>query len=221
MNSALYDTENLHIELQYQMGRNIFDAPSDAGVTANLGNINWLGGVVMGKIKSLNLFATAATSKTDANNKNSKFGPGLLNDPNMDGSVNADNHTGYAFYVGGRYDIASTGTKVGVEYNHGSKNWISMVPAEDDLWTSKLGARGNVYEIYVIQSLNRKAIAKKGEAFIRLGYQLYKFDYSNSNNWVGAPHKISDMSLTNGMLQEGLAPVEKAQDIYLTFDVRF
>jgi hypothetical protein len=221
LNSALYDTDNLHVELQLQTGRNIFDAPSDAGVTANLGNINWLGGVVMGKVSSLNLFATAAASKTDANGKAAGSGPGLLNDPRLDGSVPTDNHKGYAVYVGGRYDIASTGTKLGVEYNHGSKNWISMVPAEDDLWTSKLGTRGDVYEIYIIQSLNRKAIAKKGEAFIRLGYQLYKFDYSNSNNWVGAPHKISDMSLTNGMLQEGLIPVEKAQDLFLTFDVRF
>ena len=37
-----------------------------------------------------------------------------------------------------------------------------MVPAEDDIWTSKLGTRGDVYEIYLIQSLNRKAIAKEG-----------------------------------------------------------
>jgi hypothetical protein len=222
LNAALYDTEKLHVEVQYQIGRNIFDAPSDptpstpTGPTANLGDINWLGAVVMGKVSSLNLFATTATSKTDANGKASAMGPGLLND-----MPSTENHTGYAVYVGGRYDIASTGTKVGVEYNHGSKNWISMVPAEDDLWTGKLGTRGDVYEIYLIQSLNRKALAKKGEAFVRLGYQLYKFEYSNSNNWVGSPHKISDMSMTNPMLQEGLPPVEKAQDIYLTFDVKF
>jgi len=216
LNSALYDTDNFHVELQLQSGRNIFDAASDGGVTTNLGNMNWLGGVVMGKISSLNLFATAATSKTDANGKAAASGPGLLND-----MPSTENHKGYALYVGGRYDIASTGTKVGVEYNHGSKNWISMIPADDDIWTSKLGTRGDVYEVYIIQSLNRKAIAKKGETFIRLGYQLYNFDYTNSNNWVGAPHKISDMSLVNPMLQEGLTPIKKAQDLFLTFDVRF
>ncbi len=216
LNAALYDSEALHVEVQYQIGKNIFDAPSDAGVTANLGDIKWLGGVVMGKVSSLNLFATSAVSKTDANGHASAMGPGLLND-----MPSTDNHSGFAFYVGGRYDIAATGTKVGLEFNHGSKNWISMVPAEDDLWTGKLGTRGDVYEVYLIQSLNRKAIAPKGEAFIRLGYQLYKFEYSNSNNWIGSPHKISDMSTTNPMLQEGLEPVESAQDIYLTFDVRF
>lgn len=216
LNAALYDTEKLHVEVQYQIGMNIFDAPSDAGVSANLGDISWIGAVVTGKVANLNLFATAATSKTDANGNASGMGPGLLND-----MPSTENHTGYAAYVGGRYDIASTGTKIGAEYNHGSKNWISMVPAEDDLWTGKLGTRGDVYEVYIIQSLNRKAIAPKGEAFVRLGYQLYKFDYTNSNNWVGGSHKISDLNLTNLMLQQGLAPVEKAQDIYLTFDVRF
>jgi len=214
LNSALYDTDNLHVELQLQSGRNIFDAPSDAGVTANLGNINWLGGVVMGKVGNLNLFATAAASQTDSNGKVGGMGAGLLNN-----GPSTDNHSGYAVYVGGRYDIASTGTKIGVEYNHGTEYWISMVPAEDDIWTGKLGTRGDVYEIYVIQSLNRKAIAKKGEAFVRLGYQNYKFNYTGSNNWVGAPAKISDLNTATGV--QFFAPIEKAQDLFLTFDVRF
>jgi hypothetical protein len=218
LNSALYDTENLHVEVQYQIGRNIFDAPSDAGVNTNLGDISWVGGVVTGKVGgNLNLFATAAMSKTDPNGNTTMNGmAGLMNN-----GPSTESHTGSAFYVGGRYDIASTGTKVGVEYNHGSKNWISMVPAEDDIWTGKLGTRGDVYEVYLIQSLNRKPIAKKGEAFIRLGYQLYNFDYTSSNNWVGAPAKISDLSTTDMSTAQFFAPVEKAQDIYLTFDVRF
>ncbi len=215
LNTALYDTDNLHVELQLQTGRNIFDAPSDAGVTTNLGNINWLGGVVTGKVSGLNLFATTAVSKTDSNGKTTMGGmAGLMNN-----GPSTENHSGFAFYVGGRYDIASTGTKVGVEYNQGSKNWISMVPAEDDIWTGKLGTRGDVYEVYIIQSLNRKAIAKKGEAFIRLGYQLYNFEYTGSNNWIGAPTKISDLNTISGV--QYFAPVEKASDLYLTFDVRF
>ena len=219
LNSSLYDTDNLHVEIQYQLGRNIFDAPSDSAMlSTNLGNISWLGGVVMGKVNNLNLFATAATSKTDPSGKTTMGGmAGLMNS----GPVSTENHTGTAFYVGGRYDIASTGTKVGLEYNHGSKNWISMVPAEDDIWTGKLGTRGDVYEVYIIQSLNRKAIAKKGEAFIRLGYQLYNFNYTGSNNWVGAPVKISDLNQTTAANAQYLVPIEKASDLFLTFDVRF
>ena len=125
---------------------------------------------------------------------------------------------GYAVYAGARYDMNKT--KIGVEYNHGSKNWIGMVPAEDDIWTGKLGARGDVYEIYVIQELDRKAIAKNAKAFVRLGYQWYKFDYTGSNFWIGAPHQISDLRSPLGAPQI-LAPVDEAKDLYLTFDVQF
>jgi hypothetical protein len=220
VNVAAYDSEKLHVEVQWQKGTNIFDAPSDAGVSTNLGDISWLGAVVTGKVNNLNLFVTAATSKTDPNNN--LTGPGGA--PMAGLMYNAgdkQSHTGNAVYLGGRYDIASTGTKIGAEYNRGSKNWISMVPAEDDLWTGKLGTRGDVYEVYVIQSLNRKPVAKKGDAFVRLGYQMYNFEYTGSNNWVGAPAKISDLTTSPASGPQMLAPVEKAQDIYLTFDVRF
>jgi len=220
INAAVYDSEKMHVELQWQKGMNIFDAPSDAGVSTNLGDISWVGAVVMGKVSNFNLFVSAATSKTDPN--------GNLTGPNgipmaglMYNAGDKQSHTGNAIYLGGRYDIASSGTKIGAEYNRGSKNWISMVPAEDDLWTAKLGTRGDVVEFYVIQSLNRKPVAKKGEAFVRLGYQLYNFDYTGSNNWVGAPAKISDLTTSPASGPQMLAPVDKAQDIYLTFDVRF
>lgn len=220
VNAALYDSEDLHAEVQWQKGMNIFDAPSDAGVTTNLGDISWIGAVVMGKVGDLNLFATGAMSDTDPNDNltgpNGMPMAGLLYN-----AGDKKSHTGYAGYVGARYDISATGTKVGAEWNHGTKYWISMVPAEDDIWTGKLGTRGDVYEVYIIQSLNRKAIAKKGEAFIRLGYQLYNFEFTGSNNWVGAPTSISDLSTTNMSTAQLLPPVEKAQDIYLTFDVRF
>ncbi len=82
--------------------------------------------------------------------------------------------TGYAVYAGARYDIPSTGTKIGIEYNHGSKNWITFTPASDDLWTSKLGTRGNVYEIYAIQELLKKPISKLGKVFFRLGLPVLR-----------------------------------------------
>ena len=233
LNAALYDTETTHVELQYQLGVNIFDAPSDgmivsapastsmpgvtldmnAPVTTNLGDIHWVGGLYTTKISNLNLFATAAMSKTDPSGNTNMFGYGMLND-----GPGKDKRTGYGVYVGGRYDVVKTGTKIGVEYNHGTKNWIGMVPAGDDLWTSKLGTRGDVYEVYVIQSLNRKPIAKKGEAFVRLGYQYYDFEYTGSNSWIGASSKISDLTMASPQL---LSPVDKARDIYLTLDVRF
>jgi len=257
LNIVPYDTENLHIELQYNAGFNIFDTMSDGftmhvnpatglpaapgepfievtlPVSANLGNIHWLGGVVMGKVKeNLNLFVSSAVSRTDPTST-STFAfadftgdgipdpvAGLLNDCDpTTGICPTDEHTGYAIYVGGRYDIPATGTKIGAEFNYGSKNWISVIPAADDLWTSKLGTRGKVYELYVIQELKKKPISKLGKAFFRLGYQYYDFDYTGSNNWVGAPKKIDD--LDNPMNAQFFTPIEKAQDVYLTFDVQF
>jgi len=46
------------------------------------------------------------------------------------------------------------------------------------MWTAKLGARGNVYEAYAIQELNKIPISKRGKAFFRLGYQYYDFQYT-------------------------------------------
>jgi len=240
LNAALYDTDNLHVELQYQKGWNIFDAPSDGSdmtgpVSHNLGDIDWIGAVAMGKVAGFNLFISAAQSKTDPSDQlfevNASATPwdpatanmipvaGMLYDAPGMGGVK-ESHTGTAVYLGGRYDIASTGTKIGAEYNQGSKYWVGMVPAGDDIWTSKLGTRGKVYEVYIIQELQNKALTKKGQAFFKLGYQLYKFEYTGSNNWVGAPKKISELA-TNPMYAQMLAPIEEATDLYLTFEVRF
>lgn len=236
------DTDNLHAELQWQRGFNIFNVPSDGvnffgqqtPVSLNMGDIDWFGGVVMGTIPklgigNLNLFASGAISKTHPNDQAfalpffqinggpfQSAGFGLLND-----APSTDSHTGSAFYLGGRYDFTQTGTKIGFEYNHGSKNWIGMVPASDDLWTSKLGTRGDVYETYIIQELKQKPFSKKGSAFVRLGYQYYSFKYTGSNNWVGAPKEINSLNSQDPSGTQLLPPVKNAHDIYLTFDVTF
>jgi hypothetical protein len=232
LNATLYDTEALHAELQYQKGWRIFDAPSDGSavtgpVSHNLGDIEWVGGVVTGKVSNLNLFFSAAQSKTKPNDQlymvdTNGDGIGDMGVAGLmyDAGSAAESLTGTAFYLGGRYDIVSSGTKIGVEYNQGSKNWIGMVPAGDDTWTSKLGTRGSVYEIYVIQELKNKPIAKNGKAFFKLGYQSYKFDYTGSNGWVGAPKKISELANSPANAQM-LEPIAKATDIYLTFNVQF
>ncbi|MBI4848639.1 MAG: DUF3373 family protein [Nitrospirae bacterium] len=247
-----YSTDDLHLELQANKGYDIFDNMPDSGVRANLGDITWFGALAMGKLDklgpgTLNLFASAALSRTDAGKDMFTFavdgngdgditdvgtfdnpgtGAGLLYDDNpMTAGSDAENHTGSAVYVGARYDIESTGTKIGAEYNYGSKYWIGMVPAGDDMWTSKLGTRGDVYEVYIIQELNKKPVAKRGKVFFRLGYQYYKFDYTGSNSWVGEPKSISDLKASASDFAAGNAqmfmPLEKAQDIYATIDVQF
>ena len=126
--------------------------------------------------------------------------------------------TGWAVYAGIRYDLPSK-TKIGFEFNHGSKDWITFAPAADDMWTSKVGVRGNVYEPYIIQELNLKPISSYfAKAFFKIGYQYYDFEYTGSNNWVGAPVKISSIQSSDMLL---LAPVKTAHDVYATFEVKF
>jgi len=85
--------------------------------------------------------------------------------------------------------------------------------------TSKLGTRGNVYEGYLIQELKLQPISSYlSKVFFRIGYQYYDFEYTGSNNWVGAPIKIDDVLASTMQL---LTPLKNAQNFYATFEVKF
>jgi hypothetical protein len=224
------DTDKLRVWTQWNRGFHIFDAPAMRGTyfgnttpRSDLGEIDWFGAGAMSTLKNvgpgnLNLFADVAVSVTHpSNNVSSQFGfQGLLTGAFF--APEAPNRkTGSAFAVGMRYDLPSR-TKLGFEFNRGSKNWITFAPAADDMWTSKVGTRGNVYEAYVIQELDSKPISSfASKAFFRLGVQYYDFKYTGSNNWVGAPVRISEV---NGQMGT-LTPLKKAYDLYGTFEVKF
>ncbi len=225
-----YDTDNMRVWLQWNRGMNIFDAPTMQNTyfgntmpRTNLGDIDWYGAGILKTIKavgpgSLNFFADAALSVTHPNqNVSPQFGfQGLLTGAFFQPEP-PTSKTGSAFAIGLRYDLPSK-TKLGFEFNRGSKNWITFAPAADDLWTSKAGVRGNVYEAYLIQELNKAPISSAAsKAFFRFGARLYDFKYTGSNNWVGAPVKLSDV---NGQMM-ALAPLKKAYDLYATFEVKF
>lgn len=224
------DTEKARVWLQWNRGMNIFDAPKmrntyfgDTAPSINLGDIDWFGAGIMGKLKGvgsgdLNYFVDLGLSKTRPNqNVSANFGfQGLLTGAFFDPKP-AENKTGGAIYMGVRYDLPSK-TKIGFEYNYGSKNWITFAPASADMWTTKVGTRGSVYEAYMVQELDAKPIASAGaKSFFRLGFQMYDFKYTGSNNWVGAPVKISDV---NGQMMT-MTPLSKAYDLYGTVEVKF
>ncbi len=233
--AAVYNTDDVTALIQYNRGFNIFDAPVfmtgpfntlSVGPSVNLGDIDWYGFDVVGKTDKVgpgvfNWFLDGALSVTHPNHDTSaQFGGmGMLSGGFMDPDMNPSSKTGWAVFVGGRYDVTATKTKLGFEYNHGSKNWIAFAPSADDMWTSKLGTRGNAYEGYVIQELNLKPISSLlSKVFFKVGYQYYDFEYTGSNNWVGAPVKISDLNSASLQL---MAPIKNAQDIYGTFEVQF
>ena len=224
------DTDKLRVWTQWNRGFHIFDAPKmrdtyfgNTAPRADLGDIDWFGLGAMSTLKNvgpgnLNLFAEAALSVTHpSDNVSAQFGfQGLLTGGFFAPEA-PTRKTGNAIALGVRYDLPSR-TKIGFEFNRGSKNWITFAPAADDLWTAKAGARGNVYDLYLIQEFGGKAISSFGaKAFFKLGAQYYDFKYTGSNNWVGAPVRITDVNGQFGTL----TPLKKAWDIYGTFEIKF
>ncbi|PJB45418.1 MAG: DUF3373 domain-containing protein [Comamonadaceae bacterium CG_4_9_14_3_um_filter_60_33] len=224
------DTDPLRVWLQWNRGMNIFDAPTmrntyfgDTVAKTNLGDIDWLGAGFMTTHKNvgpgtLQLFGDVAVSKTRPNNNvSAQFGfQGLMTGAFFQPEA-PTSKTGTAYALGVRYDLPSK-SKFGFEWNHGSKDWITFAPAADDMWTAKVGTRGDVLEAYWIKELDRKPISSYfSKAFFRLGVQYYKFDYTGSNNWVGAPVEINAV---NGDMMT-TTPLENAVNLYATFEVKF
>jgi hypothetical protein len=224
------DTDPLRVWLQWNRGMNIFDAPTmnatyfgNTVAKTNLGDIDWFGAGFMSTFKKvgagdLQVFADWGLSVTHPNqNVSAQFGfQGLMSGAFFDPEAPSSKRgTGVA--LGVRYDLPSK-TKLGFEYNHGSKNWITFAPAADDMWTAKVGTRGDVYEAYVIQELDRTPISSYfSRSFFRLGVQHSRYTYTGSNNWVGAPVKISDVK---GQLMT-TTPLESSTNVYATVEVKF
>jgi len=224
------DTDPLRVWLQWNRGTSIFDAPKmsntyfgNTAAKTNLGDIDWLGIGFMSTFKKvgagdLTIFGDAGMSTTHPNNNvSAQFGfQGLM----TGGFFNPEaptSKTGTAIALGMRYDLPSK-TKLGLEYNHGSRDWITFAPAADDMFTAKVGTRGDVYEAYVIQELDRQPISSFfSRAFFRVGVQYYNFEYTGSNNWVGAPVKIDAV---NGDMMT-TTPLKNATNVYATVEVKF
>ena len=224
------DTDPLRVWMQWNRGINIFDAPTmrntyfgNTGAKTNLGDIDWYGLGFMSTFKKvgpgdLQLFGDWGMSVTHPNgNVSAQFGFQGLMTGAFFGPEAPTSKTGTAYALGMRYDLPSK-TKLGFEYNHGSKDWITFAPAADDMWTSKVGTRGDVVEAYLIQELDKAPISSFfSKTFFRLGVQRYKFNYTGSNNWVGAPVEIGTV---NGQFMT-MTPLENATNIYATLEVKF
>ena len=183
---------------------------------AQLGNIYHSSFVYMDKTGNLNWFLAGGWSRTNPSGYD-EAGNSLLTswwDP-------LEDQDGYSVYAGIRYDLNDIGLKLGLEYNWGSEYWISMSPAHDDLYSSKIATRGQVGEVYLIYDLpTGEALSKYAKTFMRLGYQYYKFDYSYSGSWLGAPIDVDE--LANDPLNAQFYPaLDDLQQVYLTFDVFF
>ncbi|MBW2187590.1 MAG: DUF3373 family protein [Deltaproteobacteria bacterium] len=183
--------------------------------TENLGDIYHTSFVYMDKYADLNYFVAGGWSRTDPDGVD-EMGSTLL------GSwwENPGQKDGYIGYVGVRYDMEDLGLKVGLEYNYGTKNWISMTPAYDDMTQAKLATRGHVGEIYLIWDLPvGELLSDKCDAFMRLGYQHYEYEYTGSGSWLGAPADIDE--LDDPLNAQFWAPIDKMDQVYFTMEAYF
>ena len=140
------------------------------------------------------IFASAAMSKTKPN---ANVPGGML------GSTESE--TGHSFWVGvnAPCPISPDDSRIGVEWNKGSKYWRSMTYAEDNFSGSKIAARGTAWEVYRNQKINN-ALSWG------LSYTYIKYDYTGSNSFFGADGTPYTMAQA---MAGGQNPVEKAQDI--------
>ena len=183
---------------------------------AHLGNIYHSTIVYMDKVGDLNFFAAGGWSRTDPKGYD-ELGNSLLGSWWSD----LENQDGYMIYVGVRYDIENLRLKLGAEYNYGTEHWISMTPAHDDLYNSKLSVRGHVAEVYMLYDLPAgEALSKYAKFFMRLGYQYYKYDYTGSGSWLGAPVDIDELT-TDPLNAQFFPAIDDQSQVYLTFEVFF
>ena len=147
--------------------------------SANLGSINLFGVNFSRKVKAFDLYGSANYSGTRPNGATSPFG-GLMSDPFED----PVDRNGYMFLAGVRYNFGSDErTKLGFEFNHGSKYWFNFAQAEDDIIAPKTNTRGEVFETYLTHRLSERFLFKAD--FIK-----YLYDYSGSGWHVGAPKAL-------------------------------
>jgi hypothetical protein len=95
------------------------------------------------------------------------------------------NRNGSMFYVGARYGFGEEErTKLGFEFNRGSKYWFNFAQAEDDIIAPKTNTRGEAYEVYLTHRINNR-FTIKGD------YIQYNYRYSGSGWHLGAPKDLT------------------------------
>ena len=148
--------------------------------SANLGGIDLYGLTVQKSLGNFDLFVSGNWVGMRPNTSTTPFG-GMMSDP-FETPVN---HDGQMIYAGVRFRIPQNDgmTKIGFEFNHGTKYWFNFAQSADDIIAPKTNTRGNVVEVYLTHRINNRFIFK-GD-FIK-----YLYDYSGSGWHLGAPKAL-------------------------------
>jgi len=153
--------------------------------SANLGAIDLYGLNLEKKLGPFDLFLSGNWSSTRPNGVTTPFG-GLMSDP-FETPVN---HDGQMYYVGVRYSVPQDDgrTKIGFEFNHGTKYWFNFGQATDDIVAPKTDTRGEVYEAYITHRIHDHFMLKGS-------YINYNYTWSGSGWQVGAPKRLDSMPI--------------------------
>lgn len=149
--------------------------------STNLGSINLFGINLTRRQGPVDFYFSGNYSGTQPNGMTTPFG-GLMSDP----FENPANRNGYMLLAGLRYSFPNDErTKLGFEFNHGSKYWFNFAQGADDIIAPKTNTRGQVYETYFTHRINDRFLFK-------MDFIKYVYDYSGSGWHLGAPKKLDE-----------------------------
>jgi len=136
----------------------------------NIGNIKALGIHLQAKrflYSNFDTFLSAGVTTTDPD-------PSYVETPvgtrlvSLLGST--EEKTGWAIYTGFRYNFDKM-NKIGFEFNHGSKYWLTFSQAPEDLMR-KLTINGNAYETYFIHRFTDRIMSRFGFVYLDYDYLM-------------------------------------------------
>lgn len=195
---------------EYEIIPNYSGSSSRLEATAEVGDMEWHAFIVQGHTFGFDWFTSLAMSKSHPDGRSQSAMYQFMEQDTMLGS--SDSKTGNSVWLGvATPEIPFTGGRFGFEYNQGSKYWVGMTAAEDDVVNSKLAVRGKVYEMYYHQPIVGDRL------FATLGYQHFDYEYTGSGNYLGAPVKIEDANGLNTMM----AVTDKVDKFYASFTYRY
>lgn len=153
--------------------------------STNLGGINLYGLNLQRTFGPFDMFLSGNWVSLRPNGRTTPFG-GLMSDP-FDAPVNRE---GQMLYAGIRYNFPQNDgrTKLGFEFNHGTRYWFNFAQAEDDILAPKTNTRGEAYETYLTHRINDHFIFK-------LDFTRYNYAWSGSGWHLGAPKRLGSTPL--------------------------
>jgi len=222
LDTSIKGIENSFIQLSYSRMFDIIANPLDTNTAnnnnPNIGDVDMYGAMIEFtnfKDTHLDMFAQFGCSVAHPNGESYVIQNPLTGQSYYLGllSQNGDTSTktGYAAWIGGRYGFGHKQKyKIGLEYNHGTKNWINLTQGSFDVY-NKLSTRGDAYEAYLMYVINRYAN-------LRFGYINIDYKYKRSGWFIGESMPVSS---TLDITGAAATTVDMLESYYLKMSLHF